>query len=106
MELLHNYYSIKKEVGRVSNCFLSFLKKYEKWKAHNILFLVLDLIYKNHHLIFFFIGHEQNKTNVEKYDKRFLWLMLLKYYHVFHPLAKFKFLASQLFDEDFSLNIF
>jgi len=33
--------------------------------------------------------------------------MLLKYYHVLqNPLAKFKFLASQLIDEDFSLNIF
>jgi hypothetical protein len=32
--------------------------------------------------------------------------MLLKYYHVLHLLAKFKFLAIQLIDEDFSLNIY
>ncbi len=46
--------------------FLIFLKKYEEKKAHNMFFFMLDLRFKNLHLVASFIGFEQNKVIVEK----------------------------------------
>jgi len=47
--------------------FLIFLKKYEEKKVHNMFFLMLNLRFKNLHLVSSFIGFEQKKA-LEKYD--------------------------------------
>jgi hypothetical protein len=50
--------NIKKEVVQVLDSFLSFLKKYEERKTHNILSLMLDPRFKTLHLVSSFIGCE------------------------------------------------
>jgi hypothetical protein len=64
--------NIKKEVVQVLDFFLSFLKKYEERKAHNMLPLMLDLRFKTLHLVSSFIGRGQSKTIVQEYDKKSL----------------------------------
>jgi hypothetical protein len=81
LELICFASNIKKEVCIVLNYFLSFLKKYEEKRTHNMLSLMLDLRFENLHLISFFIGHEQGVAIVEEYDERSLYLMFLKCYH-------------------------
>jgi hypothetical protein len=71
-------FNIKKEVIKVLDSFLSFLKKYEERKAHDMLSLMLDPRFKTFCLVSSFIGHEQGKAIVEDYDKQFLFPMLLK----------------------------
>jgi hypothetical protein len=47
------------------------LKKYEKKKkTHTMLYLMLNHTIKNLHLMFSFIGFEQGKAIIEKYDKK------------------------------------
>jgi hypothetical protein len=58
--------------------FLSFLKKYEERKAHDMFSLMLDPRFKTFCLVSSFIGHEQGKAIVEEYDKQSLFPMLLK----------------------------
>jgi len=65
--------NIKKERIQVLDFFLSFLKKYEERKAHNMFPLMLVLWLKTLHLVSSLIGHEQGKTIVGKYDKNFLF---------------------------------
>jgi len=66
--------------------FFSFpLKKNEENKAHNMLSLMLDPRFKTFHLVSSFIGHEQGKTIVEKYDKKSLFPMLFKCCYHLHP---------------------
>jgi hypothetical protein len=60
---------------QVLDSFLSFLKKYEKRKAHNMAFLMLNLRFKTFHLVSSLIGHEQGKVIVEEYDKKSLFPM-------------------------------
>ncbi len=48
--------------------FLIYLKKYEKKEVHNMFFLMLNLRFKNLHLVSSFIGFEQKKAILEKYD--------------------------------------
>jgi hypothetical protein len=50
--------NIKKEVIKVLDYFLSFFKKYEERKAHDMLSLMLDPRFKTLRLVFSFIGHE------------------------------------------------
>jgi hypothetical protein len=52
----------------VLDSFLSFLRKYEKRKAHNMFSLILDPWLKSLHLVFSYVGHEQGISIVEKYD--------------------------------------
>jgi hypothetical protein len=47
-----------------------------------MLSLMLDHRFKNLHLVSSFIGLEQGKAIVEEYDRKTLYLMLLKCYHV------------------------
>ncbi len=50
--------NIRKEVcGVLDNC-LSFLKKFNERKTHNMLTLMLDLKFKKFRLMFYFIGHD------------------------------------------------
>jgi hypothetical protein len=48
--------NIRKEVCGVLDSFLSFLRKCEKREIHNMLFLMLDPIFKSLHLVSFFVG--------------------------------------------------
>jgi hypothetical protein len=52
------------------------------------------------------IGHEQGKAIVEEYDKRNLFLMLLKYYYYnLHPLVEFeRGVVDQKVEEDRSFD--
>jgi hypothetical protein len=50
--------NVMKEVVQVLNFFLSFLKKYEKRKAHNMLPLMLDPRFKTYYLLSSIIGCE------------------------------------------------
>jgi hypothetical protein len=63
--------NIKKEVIKVLDFFLSFLKKNEERKAHNMLLLMLDLRFKILRFVSSLIGCEQAKAIVEEYDKFF-----------------------------------
>ncbi len=53
------------------NSFLSFLRKYEKRKTHNMFYLMVNPKFKNLDLVASFIGHEQGVAIVEEYDKKF-----------------------------------
>ncbi len=48
--------------------------------------LMLDLKFKNLHLMFSFIALERGKVIVKEYDKKTLYPMLLNCYHHLHPL--------------------
>jgi hypothetical protein len=80
--------NIKKVYG-VLDSFLSFLRKYEERKAHNMLLLMLDPRFKNLHLVFSFVGPEQGISIVEENDRKSLQLLLLKRYHHLHPLENY-----------------
>lgn len=67
--------------------FFQFLKLFEKRKVHNMISLILNLTFKNLHLVFSFIGHEHGISIVKKYDNKLLYPMLKKYYHHLHSLA-------------------
>jgi hypothetical protein len=71
-----------------------------------MLFLMLDLRFKNLCLISSFVGREEGVSIVDEYDKRTLYPMLLKCYHHLHPLTKFVGCVDQMCDEYFSLDIF
>jgi hypothetical protein len=99
--------NIKNEVIQVLNFFLSFLKKYEERKAHNMLSLMLDPRFETLHLVSSLISCEQGKVIVEKYDKKSLFPMLLKCYYHLHPFVESKRgVVDQRVEEDKSLNIF
>jgi len=80
----------KKEVIHVLDSFISFFFKYEKRKAHNMFFKMLDPRFKTFHLISSFIGREQGKVIIKKYDKKSSFPMLLKCYYHMHPLVESK----------------
>jgi hypothetical protein len=71
-----------------------------------MLFLMLDPRFKNLCLVSCFVGQEEGVSIVDEYDKRTLYLMLLKCYHHLHPLTKFVGYVNQTCDEYFSLDIF
>lgn len=80
LELVFLDSNIKKEICGVLELF-SFLRKYEK-KFHNMLSLMLDHRFKNLHIASSFIGPQQGKAIVEEYDRKTLYPMLLKCFHV------------------------
>jgi hypothetical protein len=67
--------------------FFFFKKNLEKKKDHNMLFLMLDLRFKNLHLVFSFVVRKERVNIVDEYDKRTLYPMFLKCYHHLHPLT-------------------
>jgi hypothetical protein len=68
---------------------------------------MLDLKHKSLCLVFSFIGHEQDKTIVEEYDKRFfLTNLVLKCHQLLRPLIKSNSLTSQTNNEDSNIDIF
>jgi hypothetical protein len=52
-----------------------------------MLFLMLDLRFKNLRLVSSFVGRE-GVSIVDEYDRRTLYLMLLKCYHHLHPIIE------------------
>jgi hypothetical protein len=52
-------FNIRREVINVLNSFLSFLKKYENRKAHNMISLMLDPRFQSLRIISSFVGREQ-----------------------------------------------
>lgn len=95
---------IKKGICVVLEFLLSILKKFEKNKAHKMIFSMLNLRFISFCLTFSFVGKEQGITIVEKYDRKSLYAMLLKCHH---PLVKTEsFFANSGVDEDYSLDIF
>jgi myosin-crossreactive antigen len=69
--------NIRREVINVLDSFLSFFKKYENMKAHNVIFLMLDPRFKSLHIISSFVRKEQGVVFVEEYDRRTLYPMLV-----------------------------
>jgi len=100
--------NIRREVINVLDSFLSFLKVYDKRKVHNMISLMLDLRYKNLHVVSSFVGREQNVVLVEKYDRKSLYPMLVKCHEHLHPLVRLKKNSTDhnIFDEDYNLDIF
>jgi hypothetical protein len=88
---------IRREVINVLNFFLSFLKKYENKKAHNMNFLMLDIRFKSLRIVSSFVGREQGVALVEEYDRKTLYPMLVKCYEHLHPLVR---LDRNCVDED------
>ncbi len=66
--------NIKKEIIQVLDYFLSFLKKNEERKTHNMFSLMLDYRFKTLHLVSSLIGREQGKAIIEEYDKNLYFL--------------------------------
>jgi hypothetical protein len=82
--------NIKKEFVEVLDSFLSFLRKFEKLKSHNMFFIKLDPKLKTFHLVSSLIGCEQSKTIVEEYDIKSLFPMIFQYYYDhLHSLVEF-----------------
>jgi len=68
---------------------------------------MLDPRFKTLHLVSSFIGREQGKAIVEKYDKKYLFPMLLECYYHLHPLVESKGnVVDERVKEDRSLDIF
>jgi hypothetical protein len=80
-------FNIKREVINVVDFFLSFWKVYDKRKAHNMIFLMLDPRYKNLCIVFSFVGREQGVALIEEYDGKSLYPMLVKCHEHLHPLV-------------------
>jgi hypothetical protein len=84
---------------------LSFLIKYENKKTKKLIiwfFWVLDLKFKNHFVISSFIGREQGVALVEEYDKKSLYLMLVKCHEHLYPLVNSNrnYANQDIFDQD------
>jgi len=90
LELICLAFNIKKVVCGVQDSFLSFLKKFNEIKTHNMLVIMLDPRFKSLCLVFFFIGHDQGVAIVEQFDTTLsLYPMLMKFYYHLHPSTKF-----------------
>jgi len=72
-----------------------------------MLSLMLDPRFKTLRIMSSFIGCEQVKAIVEEYDKKSLFLMLLKCYYHLHLLVEFaRDVVDQRVKEDMNLDIF
>jgi hypothetical protein len=83
----------------VLDSFFSFLKKYENKKAHNMIFLMLNPRFKNLCIVSSFVGREQGVALVEEYDRKSLYLVLVKCHEHLHPLVR---LDKNCVDQDIS----
>jgi hypothetical protein len=92
-------FNIRREVINVLDFFLSFLKKYENKKVHNMISLMLDPRFKNLCIISSFVGREQGVALVEEYDRKSLYLVLVKCHEHLHPLVR---LDKNCVDQDIS----
>jgi hypothetical protein len=93
-------------VSRVFDSFLSFLKKFDERKTHNMLTLMLDPRFF-FLLMSSFIGNDQGMAIVEQYDIMSLYLMLMKcYYHLHSSTKSNNGFANKGVDDDNNLDIF
>jgi hypothetical protein len=101
-------FNIQREVINVLDSFLSFLKKYENKKVHNMISLMLDPRFKSLHIVSSFVGREQGVLFVEEYDRKSLYPMLVKCHEHLHPLVRLnRNCANQdIFEQDCNLDIF
>jgi hypothetical protein len=99
-------FNIRREVINVLDYFLSFLKKYENRKAHNMISLMLDPWFKSLHIVSSFVGREQGVTLVEEYDRKSLYPMLVKCHEHLHPLVRLdrNCVDQDIFEQDCSLD--
>ncbi len=81
-------FNIRREVINVLDSFLSFLKKYENKKAHNMISLMLDPRFKSLRIVPSFVGKEQGVVLVQEYDRKSLYPMLVKCHEHLHPLVR------------------
>jgi hypothetical protein len=100
--------NIRWEVINVLDYFLSFLKKYENTKAHNMIPLMLNPMFKSLCMMSSFVGREQGVVLVEEYDKKILYLMLVKCHEHLHPLVRLdrNCVDQDIFEQDCNLDIF
>jgi hypothetical protein len=77
--------NIKRKVYNVLEAFISFLKKFDERKTHNMLALILNMRYKNLKIIFTFVVKELKVAIVKDYDKKVFFLMILKTHYILHP---------------------
>ncbi len=70
-------------------------------------FLMLDLKFKNFYIISSFVRREQGVVLVEEYDKKSLYLMLVKCHEHLYPFVKSNknYAHQDIFDQDCNLNI-
>jgi hypothetical protein len=54
----------------------------------------------------FFVGQEESVSIVDEYDRRSLCPMLLKCYHLLHPITKFVGCVDQTINENCNFDIF
>jgi hypothetical protein len=87
-ELFLLTFNIRREVINVLDSFLSFLKKYENWKTHNMISLMLDAGFKSLCIISSFVGRDQGVVLVKDYDRKTLYLILVKCYEHLHLLVR------------------
>jgi hypothetical protein len=67
---------------------------------------MLDFRFKSLKLVSFVIGEEHGVSIVEEYDKRSLFLMLLKCYHILYLMAKFGPMTNMQIDGESIFDIF
>jgi hypothetical protein len=91
--------------GDVLKSFLLVIRKYEKHKTYNILFLMLNLRFDKLRSIFSLMGWEEGVVIIEKYDKRFLLLIFLKRHHFLISFNK-NWIFVKLSNECCNLDIF
>ncbi len=70
--------NFKREVYNVLEAFISFLKKFDERKTHNMLALMLNMRYENLQIVFTFVVKELRVAIVEDHDKKAFFLMILK----------------------------
>ncbi len=87
-ELFLLAFNIRREVINVLDLFLSFLKKYENKKAHNMISLMWHPRIKSLRIVSSFVGREQGVALVEEYDRKSLYPMLVKCHEHLYPLVK------------------
>jgi hypothetical protein len=80
--------NIKREVINVLDFFLSFLKVYNKRKAHNVISFMLDPRYKSLHIVSSFVGKEQGVVLVKEYDRKSLYPMLVRCHEHLYLLVR------------------
>ncbi len=86
--------------------FFLFKKTLKKEKLTTCCILMVDPRFKSLCLVSSFVDREEGVSIVNEYDRRTLYLMLLKRYHHLHPMTKIVGCENQIGDEDSNLDIF
>ncbi len=103
LELICLAFNIRKEVFRVLDIFISFLKKFDERKTHNMLTLILlDPRFKSFHLVSSFIACDQGVAIIKQYDTMSLYPMFMKCYYYLHPSIESNndFVNQKVYDDN------